>query len=39
MALDFSPPFISETLKRILRGEAMTKHFPIICWDYFMVNY
>jgi len=39
MALDFRSPFNSETLKRNLRGEAMTKHLPITCWNYFVVNY
>lgn len=39
MTLDFSSPFKSETLKRNLKGKAMTKHLPINCRDYFVVNY
>lgn len=39
MTLDLSPPCKNETLKRNPRGEAVTKHLSVTCWEYSVVNY
>lgn len=39
MTLDLSPPCKNETLKRNPRGEAVTKHLSVTCWESSVVNY